>query len=137
MLQGHVVAGAVASQDVVAVGEAPMAGTDGVLTFTPADDGGLAVDAVVIGEANVAVSNGVIHGVLLPADEPMKDEAPGDVGDSRLWLAAQRLGSGALPLGRAPQSLADSAATPQRPASEIRTPPSHRRPGIGAPKTSV
>ena len=72
VLLGHVVAGAVTSNQAFEAGEAPTAWTDRTLTFTETD-GGLAVDGTPIVEADLAASNGVIHvvgGVLLPPSDP-------------------------------------------------------------------
>ena len=72
ILLGHVVAGAVTSDQAFEAGQAPTAWSDRTLTFTETD-GGLAVDGAPIVEADVVASNGVIHvigGVLLPPTDP-------------------------------------------------------------------
>lgn len=83
VLLGHVVAGAVSSNQAFEAGEAPTAWTDRSLTFT--DSGtGLAVDGAPILDADVAASNGVVHvigSVLLPAGDPADADADGDPDD--------------------------------------------------------
>ncbi|MEM1115919.1 MAG: fasciclin domain-containing protein [Bacteroidota bacterium] len=80
----HVVGGAVDSGTASGAGQAPTAFGETTLTFTPTDDGGLAVNDATVIEADVAASNGVIHvidGVLLPPmdapDEGMDDGMDG------------------------------------------------------------
>ena len=71
LLLGHVVAGAVTSNQASEAGEAPSAWTDRVLTFTETETG-LAVDGAPIVDADISASNGVVHvigGVLLPSSE--------------------------------------------------------------------
>ena len=89
VLLGHVIAGAVSSNQAFEAGEAPGAWGDRVFTFTEIDTG-LAVDDVAIVQADVVASNGVIHvidGVLLPSapagdsvDDGDMDDQPDDDG---------------------------------------------------------
>ena len=69
VLLGHVVLGAVSSEDAAAAGVAPTAWGDDELAFTAAD-GALMVEDATIVDADLEASNGMIHvidSVLLPA----------------------------------------------------------------------